>query len=155
MADDNNQNQQQQQQKQKGGGGGQQREGISISQSWSAGNPGSIANQMKVAFINGMAYAAVPLIGGFLAKAFDAAGQKLFGVKPAGPAPLTGKDVSNNIHSLYNNNPDEAVRVAEGLLKRAGKLQLPEAAPEQADKPVTKPQPAPKQEPKPKGKEGN
>lgn len=137
MSGDQNNNQQNQQ-KQKGGGQ-QGKEGISISQSWSAANPGSIPQQMKVAFINAAAYSFVPLIGGLVAKSFDFVGKKFFGVKsstPSAPALPQGNPMQM-LHSLAGQNPEEAKRIIESVSKRLG---LP--APQQQPAPV-EPVPAP------------
>lgn len=127
MSGDQNQNQNQNQNKQKQGGGA--KDGVSISQTWSATNPGSIPAQMKGAFINGMAYAFVPLVGGLLAKMFDAVGQRFFHVKPVQP---TGPAISGNImaelHAAAAANPEDAKRAINSVAKRLGMQVAPAGA---------------------------
>ena len=135
MAEPNQQNNGQNNNQNKGGNNNQKggsKPNISSNMVWEPTSNTTIRDGIRSGIGVGLGSIAAAVVGSLGCKLFDIV-TGLITKKPAAPmldhsgncsAPtaLTGQDLSKQMHSLFNTNEDEAVRVAEGILKRAKRL---------------------------------
>lgn len=159
MADDNqnqnqggnqNQNQGKGNNQNQGKGGGQNQNGINVTTRVDPSMTVSLGQQVQSAVVTGLAGAVSALAVAGFQKMFDIICNKwtkrkiqpIFNVTPV--AGRSNREISNDLHNVFNTNPQEAAQIIDGIVRRAQKSGTPLSLPSltQAN-PTPTPAPAP------------